>query len=63
MEKVYGYDKALDVYVVREPHKRHGDGQQDTNENPVWLLADREEIVRAGLDPETLPEVDSSNGN
>lgn len=38
MERIYAICKVCGSLVCREPGKRHGDGQQDTDDNPVWLL-------------------------
>lgn len=37
-ERQYGYCKDCGNIVYRIPGKLHGDGQQDTDEHPVWLL-------------------------
>lgn len=51
-ERIYGVDAVTHDYIYREPYKRHGDGQLDSDEQPVWLLADindmtEDEILQA----------------
>lgn len=53
----YAFDKANGEYVYRIPGHRHGDGQVDSNDAPVWLLTDESAVIDAGLDPAALPEV------
>lgn len=36
-DRLYAYCEACDTIVYREPGKRHGDGQQDADDAPVWL--------------------------
>lgn len=57
-EIIYAWDKVEGQYVKRHPGKRYGDGQQDTDERPVWLVSSEDEVRAAGLDPDTLPEID-----
>lgn len=38
---IYMYCKACGNYVYRRPGFRHGDGQVDSDEHPVWLLTDQ----------------------
>ena len=45
MDKIFYYCTACGEYVYREPGKRHGDGQQDSDTNPVYLLADYDEMI------------------
>jgi hypothetical protein len=56
-EKLYGFCKSCGQYVYRIPGHRHGDGQVDSDESPVWLLADEREMRDAGVDLDTLPTV------
>ena len=51
---IYARDKATGETVCREPGKRYGDGQIDTDESPIWLLADLPE----GIDSESSPGID-----
>ena len=37
--KIYGVCKACGELVYREPGKQHDDGQIDSDESPVWLIA------------------------
>ena len=37
-EREFALCRLCDSVVYREPGKRHGDGQQDTEESPVWLF-------------------------
>ena len=41
-ERIYGFCVACGEYVYRIPNFRHGDGQQDSEENPVWLSDNQE---------------------
>lgn len=50
MDRIYGFCVACGSYVYRIPGMRHGDGQQDTDENPVWLFADEREMTNAEKD-------------
>lgn len=56
--KIYAYCPDCENYVYREPGKRHGDGQVDSDDHPVWLLADEDMVRAAGLDPKSLDTVD-----
>lgn len=47
METIYAYDLISGEYVKRMPYHPHGDGQQDTDDNPVWLLTTQEEAEQA----------------
>lgn len=38
--KEYMFCEDCERIVERIPGKRHGDGQVDTDENPIWLLSD-----------------------
>ena len=38
-ERKYGVCECCGNVVYREPGKRHGDGQIDTDAAPVWLYA------------------------
>ena len=38
--KIYAYCKACHSIVYRYRDHTWGDGQTDTDENPVWLLSD-----------------------
>ena len=51
--RIYGYCPACGNVVYREPGKRHGDGQIDSDEHPVWLLGDESDVNVA-----SLPDVD-----
>lgn len=37
-QRIYAYCKVCGNVVYREPGKRHGDGELDTEDNPVWLI-------------------------
>jgi hypothetical protein len=37
-DRIYAICDGCGNLVYREPGKRHGDGQQDTDDAPVWLL-------------------------
>ena len=54
-EKEYAWDANNGQVVYRIPGKRHGDGQRDTYENPVWLLGDEDDLTQDELD--SLPNV------
>lgn len=51
--RVYAYCPACGNVVYRIPGKRHGDGQQDTDDTPVWLLGDESDVD----DVAALPDV------
>jgi hypothetical protein len=48
-EKSYGFCTACGEFVYREHGKRHGDGQFDTEDNPVWLLTDVDDMTEAEI--------------
>lgn len=52
-DRIYAWDKRNGEVVYRIPGHRHGDGQTDTDENPVWLLGDESNVD----DITALPEV------
>lgn len=52
--KIYGVCVACGEYCYRIPGKKHGDGQIDTEDNPVWLTAD---------DAMTLQEFEAAEAN
>ena len=43
-DRVYAWDKRNGEVVYRIPGHHHGDGQIDTDEDPVWLLADESDV-------------------
>lgn len=47
MAPIYAYDLISGEYVKRLPYRLHGDGQQDSDENPVWLLTTQDEAEQA----------------
>ena len=47
MDAIYAYDLNSGEYVKRMPGHRHGDGQIDTDDAPVWLLTSQEEAETA----------------
>ena len=49
-DRIYGFCKACGNYMYRIPGKRHGDGRLDTDEHPVWLLADESEMTDEEMD-------------
>jgi len=61
-DREYAYCPACGNVIYRIPGHRHGDGQVDTEQKPVWLLEGGIEEVREslklerGLDVNTLPE-------
>ena len=57
MEKTYSICKACGEIVYRLEGHTHGDGQVDTDENPVWLLSDERSAADDGADIDSLPEV------
>lgn len=40
----YARCKVCGEVMVRLPGWRHGDGQVDSDERPVWLLADEQDV-------------------
>lgn len=52
---IYAYDVASGEYVKRIVGHRHGDGQVDSDESPVWLICSQEE-AEAGCEGE-VPDV------
>lgn len=44
MDKIYAVCTTCDNYCYRIIGHRHGDGQVDTNDNPVWLLCEESDI-------------------
>ena len=57
MERIYAWDKANAEPVYREPGKHHGDGQVDSDESPIWLVASEAELLD-GVTVEDLPDID-----
>jgi hypothetical protein len=53
--KQFAYDMNSGEYVYRIPGARHGDGQIDSDESPVWLTTTQQE-AEAGCDGE-VPNV------
>lgn len=47
MDRIYGYNPRTGDYVYRIPGHRHGDGQIDSDESPVWLLTTQEDAEEA----------------
>lgn len=47
MDTIYAYDLNSGDYVKRIVGQRHGDGQVDSDEAPVWLLTSQEEAEQA----------------
>ncbi len=56
-ERVYAWDKTNGQAVYRIPGHQHGDGQVDTDDNPVWLLANDDDLARDQVDVYDLPEI------
>jgi len=54
MKREYAYCIDCAQVIYRVPGYRHGDGQVDTDDNPVWLLG---EPLEQTIDIETLPRV------
>lgn len=46
-DRIYAYDLNSGDYVYRIPGHRHGDGQIDSDAEPVWLLCDQAEAEEA----------------
>lgn len=44
MNKLFAWDKREGQVVYRIPGHQHGDGQIDSDESPVWLLAEDQEV-------------------
>lgn len=59
-EKIYAISKCSGDLIYRLPGKRYGDGQVDTDDHPVWLLADPMELSDA--EKSKLPLVDDLMG-
>jgi hypothetical protein len=57
MQKKFGFCKACGQIVYRIPGHHHGDGQVDSDENPVWLLADEQMVRDSGKDPDNIQNV------
>lgn len=45
-------------HVQRTPGMRHGDGQVDTDDSPVWTLVDEQMMIDADIDIDKLDAVD-----
>lgn len=52
-DRIYAWDKRNGQVVYRIPGHLHGDGQVDSDDNPVWLLGDESDVD----DISALPEV------
>lgn len=57
MERTYFHRAACESIVYREPGKQHGDGQQDTDEHPVYLHYCGYEDCGQPEWADTLPEI------
>lgn len=57
MEKIYAWDKREGLVVYRLPGHRHGDGQVDSDDAPVWLVAQDQDLTHY---PE-LPDIVSDD--
>ncbi len=42
-ERLYAIDRTTGDVIYRIPGHQHGDGQVDSDERPVWLLAPDQE--------------------
>jgi hypothetical protein len=49
-ERIYAVCTICMEYIYRDCGKRHGDGQLDTDEQPVWLLADINEMTAGEIE-------------
>jgi len=56
-DRVYAYCPACGNYMYRIDGYRHGDGQVDSDDAPVWLMTDEDTIIEVGLDPAILPDI------
>ena len=59
--KVFAVCEACNNVVYREPGERHGDGQQDTDAAPVWLLGSSDML--GNTDRKSLPTVNCGCSN
>ncbi len=48
--KEYYFCPACGEYVYRIPGYTHGDGQQDSDDSPVYLLADADSMTADEID-------------
>lgn len=55
-ERQYAWDQCNGRVVYRIPGQRHGDGQVDTDDNPVWLLGSEDDVT----DLDALPVVETN---
>jgi hypothetical protein len=56
-ERIWAVDSETNDIIYRISGHQHGDGQIDTDENPVWILADPQIAKENGIDIDTLPRV------
>ena len=49
-ERIYAVCTICGNYIYRDCGKRHGDGQLDTDKEPVWLLADIEDMTTEDIE-------------
>lgn len=54
---IWAVCKVCDSIVVREPGRRYGDGQTDTDDNPIWFIGDQSDLDARSLNRDTLPRV------
>lgn len=57
IEKIYAWDKSNGCVVCRIRGHKHGDGQVDSDETPVWLVSSDDAAEADGYRVEDLPEV------
>ena len=56
-ERIYGFCTACGGYVYRIPGIRHGDGQTDTNETPIWLSDSGEDMSQEQIEQAEANEI------
>jgi len=55
--RVYSWDKRNGQVVYRIPGHKHGDGQVDSDEAPVWLIGSEDDIDDVTMLPEVTVDV------
>lgn len=56
-ERLYAWCKSCGEVVYRLPGQRHGDGQVDSDDAPVWLLGNERDAASDGVDIDALPHI------
>jgi len=57
--RIYAWCLAGGHYCWRDPGRLYADGDHDTDENPVWLWADDDDMRAHHVDMDRVPDLPS----